>query len=457
MEKEDSSFLKQLKKYGRKLKNTVLVLLSHFISLAILLIVGFFAALFFGVQGLTNEDFLSPILALIAIYFAALTFFMTKRIAFVQQWNELMAEYRTHDFGTAIKRVVDFFINDCNNEIEKVAKMYVLRSKSEKNLPERESLNFQRRLVAQYYWHLYICTDKYFGGDGYLKNYFTKNEMNIIAIVYAMSVAAGNHETYKPLWKDDRGAGNTKYTINNCMKELYYVFGSLFKNDRREPLELIAESEKTDIPQNPDFCEENTTQTTYKEEKTMSDKKLIFTKGGNIVHSAYTVDDSKLKPYVYSNNIQQKASMNDNTVGIVYLKSNVSAISQSAFESCKELQIVEYADDGKLLDSSETGKLDIKSSATESFVHFHAFKDCDKLHTVVFPKNCTVSIEKEAFIGCKNLRTVALPDGDAVISTDAFTGCDKDKLVFITAGDENCAVARFARENGFCCKQVDNF
>ena len=183
---------------------------------------------------------------------------------------------------------------------------------------------------------------------------------------------------------------------------------------------------------------------------------LHFTHSGKIVHSAYSLSSDVITVSV-SAELSEKTFMNDSTAEIVLLSSATSVIPQSAFENCRELQVVEYSDDGKVLDSVDADKVDINSSVTEVSVHFHGFKNCEKLHTVIFPKNCKVTIEKEAFIGCKNLRTVVLPDGDTDIASDAFTGCDKDRVVFVTAGDEKCNTARFARENGFRCVGVDNF
>ena len=198
-------------------------------------------------------------------------------------------------------------------------------------------------------------------------------------------------------------------------------------------------------------------------------KNLVFTNKGIATHSAYTVrEDALLKAYL-NENIGAKAFKNDSTIECVLFSANTKIIADSAFENCKNLQIAEYeevkselkecesAADIPVLGNDAEGRINLSSPVNNITVQHHAFRDCDSLHTVVFPKLCKVIIEKEAFLGCTELRTVVLWDGDADIDADAFIGCDSDKLFFLTnCEDMNCNVIKFARENGFRYVIADN-
>ncbi|MBQ9622241.1 MAG: leucine-rich repeat protein [Treponema sp.] len=209
-------------------------------------------------------------------------------------------------------------------------------------------------------------------------------------------------------------------------------------------------------------------------------KNLVFTNNGTCVHSAHTLrEDSLLKAYL-NENIGSKSFKNDSTLECALFSSNTKIIFDSAFENCRNLQIAEYEEveelkkevkdqDGNVVKKAETaadlpilgndvkGGINLSSSENEITVQHQGFKDCSKLHTIVFPKNCNVVIEKEAFLGCTELRTVVLWKGDADIDDGAFIGCDTDKLVFVTNSEElDCDVIKFAREHGFRYVIADN-
>ena len=189
-------------------------------------------------------------------------------------------------------------------------------------------------------------------------------------------------------------------------------------------------------------------------------KSKLFLLNDKIVHSAYSIQDESLNKTEISHRVGNAAFKNDSIIEYVYLNSNVEFLSESAFENCSELKIVEYRDDNEIdkdkkEESSEEQNLEKTESDSSFVIQYHAFKDCYNLHTVIFPdlhEDKKIIIEKEAFLGCKSLRTVVIWNGNAAIDNDAFRGCDNEKLVFvINNNDSNCSVARFARENGFRC------
>ena len=75
-----------------------------------------------------------------------------------------------------------------------------------------------------------------------------------------------------------------------------------------------------------------------------------------------------------------------------------------------------------------------KLSSKPVLIQNSAFKGCDKLETVIFPKNKCI-IEKDAFAHCKALRTIVLPGGDTELYDDPFIGC-KDLTIICQKGDQ---------------------
>ena len=177
-----------------------------------------------------GKDMLPVIIAVITLLVAVLTYRAAIRIAFVQQWNTLVAEYRSHAFGAALKAVSDFFVNECNGKIHDVS--YAYANHKEKKKKVDKTLNFQRRMLAQFYWQFDVLVDSCFCARGWVKKYFNKNEMNLMAIVYNMNLA--EDKNYSSLWLEDSGKEfNSGYSQNDSIKHLYNYFAKVFKKDKR--------------------------------------------------------------------------------------------------------------------------------------------------------------------------------------------------------------------------------
>lgn len=159
------------------------------------------------------------------------------------------------------------------------------------------------------------------------------------------------------------------------------------------------------------------------------------------------------------NKIPKYAFRNDKTLKVFSRKcaeKDKVKICESAFENCRELKAVVFRKK-KLKAKDKTIHIKKKPKIKSLSIQYHAFKDCDNLHTVVFPPFSSLSIEKEAFANCKNLRSFVLIEdvvsaGSAItISEEAFSNCND--ITFICKKDGK--VARFARENNFKVVSID--
>ncbi|MBO7429783.1 MAG: leucine-rich repeat protein [Spirochaetia bacterium] len=173
--------------------------------------------------------------------------------------------------------------------------------------------------------------------------------------------------------------------------------------------------------------------------------------------------------------IAKEAFKNSTVENILLSKARV--IEQSAFENCKEIKFVAWGEDNALKKESQVifgmnesfisgfaaitvesweeikkeKNLEKSSDRTPVLIQNSAFKGCDKLETVIFPKNKCI-IEKDAFANCKALRTVVLPGGTTEIYDDPFIGC-KDLTIVCKKGDNKlCA---FARAHNFRIIEID--
>ncbi len=192
-------------------------------------------------------EILSFMITILSLIVGVCTLCATKKIAFVQQWNSLVTEYRSHEFGEALKAVCEFFTYECGSCIENVQEKYEEQtrklSKTQDDSVEnkccsvKKSLCFSRRMLAQYYWQLWVCleTESVNTAD-WIKKYFNKNEMNIMAVIYQMNIAEGRN--YMSIWKNssvDRDVFENKYEINKCIENLYNKFNDVFEDDKRQP------------------------------------------------------------------------------------------------------------------------------------------------------------------------------------------------------------------------------
>ena len=142
---------------------------------------------------------LTLIVSIITLVYAKSAISVANKIAFMQQWNSLIAEYRSKEFGESVKAVADFWIDDCDKKVEKVESAYIRRLNQDKakinagELKTKDTLSFHRRTLLQFYWQLQLCLDAGVIDETTIRKYFNANEINLIAIVFEMAKADAAH------------------------------------------------------------------------------------------------------------------------------------------------------------------------------------------------------------------------------------------------------------------------
>lgn len=178
-----------------------------------------------------------------------------------------------------------------------------------------------------------------------------------------------------------------------------------------------------------------------------------------------SIDDNLLE-FDDINEVDNKAFMFDTTIDAVKFNEEIDCIKESAFEECKELKVA-ILGDNSVVDSvsywpfnavviakteqSSKDKKDKEKDKEEEIpntdkltIQTKAFYNSSKLHTVIFPDDKNIAIEKDAFTGCPALRTVVFGSGKAEIHDQSFIGCNN--VSFVCPKDSDAE--RFAREYG---------
>ena len=136
-----------------------------------------------------------------ALFVAA---YIPRRIMINQIYADLLASYRSPEMGAAILAVFHFYTEDCKRNVSNIAAEYKkkyekqikdkLQDKKEDEIDFSKTLHFQRRLVAQFYFHMAsLRYDHRFVRlpARYMKIWFTPGETNLLGIILHMAEPAG--------------------------------------------------------------------------------------------------------------------------------------------------------------------------------------------------------------------------------------------------------------------------
>lgn len=398
---------------------------------------------------LNNYASLITLIALIISFFsfiiAAVTLFIAQKIAFIQQWDTLVNEYRSYEFGEAIKSICDFYIDKCNRQPELIEKKYCEQfySDSNQNKDYKAMLHSQRRLLAQYYWQLLACVKGKYWSHKYIRKYFTKNEMNLIAIIYYMSMASDNNQdTYRPLVKkEENDIQKEESSICKELHNLYEIFGKIFEDNTDEVIALDKNKHQINIR-------------SYSMKYEKKEKVLFISSGkNNDVLELFVADIANTKNYIGNfKEISKEAFKNISKIEKIRLSETIEKIGEEAFMNCADLHTV-------LIGFSKT---DLESKEAVSFgngknnlhIQSSAFKNCINLETVII--RCKkLNIDKHAFLGCSKLRVIIIDCSDDVdLIQEAFSNYSNLKIFISDSTPSKDKIKSYCNENKITLKEL---
>jgi hypothetical protein len=173
---------------------------------------------------------------LISIITLVFTIWIPIKVSWEQQYSSLLDEYRGYDYAIAYQGIVQFFVNECGNDMERVKEAYKRRFLQEienkpGNINKENCLHFQRRLLAQFFWQLNECANSHVIKKSRIARDFTKGEAKLIKILIYMGEAVENDEI---MFKDISSSAIVKKPEhirgqNRSLSELY----QLLKNSKR--------------------------------------------------------------------------------------------------------------------------------------------------------------------------------------------------------------------------------
>ena len=176
-------------------------------------------------------DIIQTISSVLAVIFAI---YIPEKIKWGQRYSQLLSDYRGYDFAVAVQGVIQFFTKDCKSDVERIKTEYKKRFDKEIEHPidnsvsSEQILHYQRRLLNQFYYELELCAATPLIGKRRVSRDFTKNEANIIKIVYFMNKAV---EESPELYKDISTFEHVpKSTVSNGMNKYILRLYELLKN-----------------------------------------------------------------------------------------------------------------------------------------------------------------------------------------------------------------------------------
>ncbi len=125
-------------------------------------------------------------------------------------------------------------------------------------------------------------------------------------------------------------------------------------------------------------------------------------------------------------------------------KSQITAIGLSSFRSCSALTTVKLGQDTKAIKEyafEDCGKLENVNFMNVERICLHAFKGTG-IKNLVLPSTLQ-TIESEAFIDCKSLKTATISDGTSFIGNGVFKGCTAIESLTVPFIGENSEETRF--------------
>lgn len=136
----------------------------------------------------------------IAVITLVVTIFIPIQVMKFQRYTSLMSTYMTLDFAHAYQSVINFFYEDCECNVERIAENYRNRyisdfSQLKKSKIEKENiLHYQRRLLNDYFLELEICRESSWVLKQRIRKDWTTSEAWVVKILIYMNKAIDSDE-----------------------------------------------------------------------------------------------------------------------------------------------------------------------------------------------------------------------------------------------------------------------
>ncbi|MCM1223343.1 MAG: leucine-rich repeat domain-containing protein [Lachnospiraceae bacterium] len=129
----------------------------------------------------------------------------------------------------------------------------------------------------------------------------------------------------------------------------------------------------------------------------------------------------------------------------VKIGDGITAVDGNAFDGCEKLESVEFATSVKSIACAfiSCKKLrNLKMPDGLKFIGHWAFNNCENLENIVIPDGVE-SVESFAFLDCKGIKEIAIPKSLDKIGGGAFAGCVNLRKISVDGENEN-----YCAENG---------
>ncbi len=173
-------------------------------------------------------DIIGLIQCILSVIAIGLAWLIPTRIMWHQTYSDLIKEYRSYDFGVAVQGLVEFFINDCKSSIDNIKTEYEHRYLQEiglgriKTTQPQLCLHYQRRLLSQFFYQLDLCAKTHFIGQKQVLKDFSKNEANLVRIIYLINNAIDESDIVKKDISCDSSLSSSKGKgLNKSLSHIY--------------------------------------------------------------------------------------------------------------------------------------------------------------------------------------------------------------------------------------------
>lgn len=167
------------------------------------------------------KDWVLPLIGIVV------AFWIPHKIKWEQLYQQLLSEYRGHDFGVAIMEIGMFFHKDCGNDVSQIQERYTARFmhdfyEDKEHVSKEHNLHYQRRLLTQFYYQLALCAKSFSIGKKRVQRDFTSKEADLLKILFYMNDAALSSDVFIEIKTSDR-SGFSKKGMNSYIKHVYMI------------------------------------------------------------------------------------------------------------------------------------------------------------------------------------------------------------------------------------------